>query len=179
MATHDVRNQPPPFTGYDLLASDPALADALARWAGGAGEDVPGLAAIAATPHAGRWAEQADRHPPVLRSHDSRGVRIDEVEFHPAYHELMRVAVGHGLGAEPWTAPPGAGAHVRRAAGFYLWSQVEAAHLCPISMTYAAAPALRAALLSRPPGPRSWPRAPTSRTCPRSPTRPAPSPAWG
>ena len=81
---------------------------------------------------------------PVLRTHSPTGERIDEVEFHPAWHQLMDTAVAHGLTALPWTEPEGTGAHVRRAAGFLVWSQVEAGHLCPVSMTYAAVPALRA-----------------------------------
>ena len=87
-------------------------------------------------------ARQANTNPPVLRTHDARGHRIDEVEFHPAWHELMTVAVGHGLHAAPW-ADPVPGAHLARAAGFYVWSQAEAGHGCPVSMTYAAMPALR------------------------------------
>lgn len=143
MATHEVVNQPPPFTSYDLLASDPALVTALERWADGEVADVADLARIAAQPEAVTWADQADRNPPVLRTHDRVGNRVDEVDYHPAYHDLMTTAVAHGLTAEPWTLPRDGGAHVRRAAGFYLWSQVENGHLCPVSMTYAAAPALR------------------------------------
>jgi putative acyl-CoA dehydrogenase len=78
----------------------------------------------------------------VLRSHDRYGNRIDEVEFHPAWHALMETAVGHGLHAAPW-ADERPGAHVARAAKFYVWSQAEAGHGCPISMTYAVVPALR------------------------------------
>ncbi|CCI51871.1 acyl-CoA dehydrogenase family protein [Nostocoides jenkinsii] len=142
MTTHEVRNQPPPFGGYDLLAGDPALVAALDRWSPSRG-DVTELARLAATSDPARWADQADTYPPVLRTHDAVGNRLDEVDYHPAYHALMTVAVGHGLGAEPWLANAGTGAHVRRATGFYLWSQVENAHLCPVSMTYAAGPALR------------------------------------
>ena len=80
---------------------------------------------------------------PVLRTHDARGNRVDEVEFHPSWHWLMTQAVGAGLTAEPWTSATGSGAHVRRAAGFVLWSRVEAGHGCPVSMTYAAGSALR------------------------------------
>jgi putative acyl-CoA dehydrogenase len=78
----------------------------------------------------------------VLRTHDRFGNRIDEVEFHPAWHRLMEVAVGHGLHALPWREPR-PGAHAARAAAFYVWSQVEGGHGCPVSMTYAAVPALR------------------------------------
>jgi len=89
------------------------------------------------------WGDQADRNPPVLHTHSQEGVRIDEVDFHPAWHKLLDVAVSNGLTAEPWTAPTRTGAHVRRAAGFVAWSQVDAGHGCPVSMTYAAVPALR------------------------------------
>jgi putative acyl-CoA dehydrogenase len=90
------------------------------------------------------WGRLANAHPPVLRTHDRFGHRIDEVEYHPAYHQLMEVAVGHGLHASPWEPGARAGAHVARAAGFAVWSQVDAGHGCPISMTYAVVPALRA-----------------------------------
>jgi putative acyl-CoA dehydrogenase len=80
----------------------------------------------------------------VLRTHDRYGRRVDEVEFHPAWHRLLGTAVEHGLHAAPWRDPR-PGAQVARAAGFYLWTQVEAGHGCPVSMTFAAVPALRAA----------------------------------
>src|SRR5262249_29850369 len=87
-------------------------------------------------------ARLANEHPPVLRSHDRYGNRIDEVEFHPAWHALIQTAVGHGLHAAPWVDQR-PGAHVARAAKFYVWSQAEAGHGCPVSMTYAVVPALR------------------------------------
>src|SRR5262249_61262290 len=89
-----------------------------------------------------RWGVVANAHPPVLRTHDRFGNRIDEVEFHPAWHELMRTAVAHGLHALPWREPR-AGAHVARAALFFLMSQVEAGHGCPISLTFSAGAAAR------------------------------------
>ena len=89
------------------------------------------------------WGRLANESPPRLRTHDRFGERIDEVEFHPAWHELMRLSVAHGLHALSWTEPR-AGAHVARATLFYLAAQVEAGHGCPISMTHAAVPALRA-----------------------------------
>src|SRR5919202_1249049 len=90
------------------------------------------------------WGRQADENPPRLRTHDRYGHRIDEVEFHPAWHELMRSAVGHGLAGAPWRdgSPH---AHVRRAVGYLGWTQVEAGHACPVTMTYAVVPALRRA----------------------------------
>jgi len=85
----------------------------------------------------------ADLHPPVLHAHDRYGGRIDEVEFHPSWHGLLRRAVAHGLHAAPWGPDAARAAHLVRAAGFYLWTQVEAGHGCPLSMTYAVVPALR------------------------------------
>lgn len=143
MATHEVTNQVPPLTAYDVFGSDVVLRESVERW--GSPADRAGLHALgerAGSAEARRWGELADGFPPVLRTHSPTGERIDEVDFHPAWHELLTVAVGAGLTAEPWTRPPGTGAHLRRAVGFMVWSQVEAGHGCPVSMTYAAAPAL-------------------------------------
>jgi putative acyl-CoA dehydrogenase len=141
-ATHEVRNQVPPLAGHDV-ADDPALLEAVQRegadWAVAELHELGLLAGQAATADQARLANE---HPPVLRTHDRYGNRIDEVEFHPAWHALMDTAVGHGLHAAPW-ADPRPGAHVARAAKFYVWSQAEAGHGCPISMTYAVVPALR------------------------------------
>ncbi|MEP6800146.1 MAG: acyl-CoA dehydrogenase family protein, partial [Lapillicoccus sp.] len=144
MATHEVTNQVPPLTAYDVFAADHVLVEALDRW--GDPVDAPDLHALgvqAGSQEAQLWADQADRNPPRLRTHSATGERIDEVEFHPAWHELLTVAVGAGLTAEPWIRPPGSGAHLRRAIGFMVWSQTEAGHGCPVSMTYAAGPALQ------------------------------------
>jgi putative acyl-CoA dehydrogenase len=100
------------------------------------------LGALAGTQKAIDWGFQANAHPPQLRTHNRFGDRIDEVEFHPAWHELMQVAIGHGLHALPWRERR-KGAHAARAAAFYVWSQVEGGHGCPVSMTYAAIPTLR------------------------------------
>ncbi|HUA30232.1 MAG TPA: acyl-CoA dehydrogenase family protein [Streptosporangiaceae bacterium] len=140
--THEVLNQVPPLSGYDV-ADDPALTEAVVREAGDAA--VGGLHELgvrAGSAETAELARLANEHPPVLRTHDARGHRIDEVEFHPAWHELMAAAVGQGLHAAPWLddAP---GAHVTRAARFYVWTQAEAGHGCPVSMTYASLPALR------------------------------------
>ncbi|MGZ4598898.1 MAG: acyl-CoA dehydrogenase family protein [Oryzihumus sp.] len=143
MSTHEVTNQVPPLLGHNVVDSDPALTEGLTRW--GDATDRAGLSRLgelAGTARAQAWGDQADRVTPVLHTHSPRGERIDEVEFHPAWHELMSTAVSHGLTAEPWTRPVGTAAHVRRAAGFVAWSQVEAGHGCPVSMTYAAVPAL-------------------------------------
>src|SRR5438034_8195979 len=143
MPTHEVLNQPPPLQGYDLFAADRVLAEGLGReGAGWAEERVRTLGRLAGGV-ALRWGFEAITHPPVLRTHDRYGHRIDEVEFHPAWHELLRLAVGHELHALPWRDPR-PGAHVARAALFFVLAQVEAGHGCPISMTYSAIPALRA-----------------------------------
>ena len=140
--THEVLNQPPPLTGYDV-ADDPALLDALRREQAGWAE--PGLRELgrqAGAAPAQEWGRLANEHPPVLRTHDRFGHRIDEVEFHPAWHELLGTAVEAGLHAAPW-ADPRPGAHVARAARLYVWGATDAGHCCPISMTYAIVPALR------------------------------------
>ncbi len=144
MATHAVTNQPPPVPDHDVLGSDPVLLGSVRRW--GDPADEPGLhvlGSLAGSGAARAWGDDADRHPPRLRTHSPTGERLDEVDYHPAYHRLLQVAVENGLTADPWTRPTATGAHVRRAAGFVMWSQVEAGHLCPVSMTYAAAPAFR------------------------------------
>jgi putative acyl-CoA dehydrogenase len=140
--THEVVNQPPPLAGHDI-AADSALLEGLAReGAGWAAEDLHRLGKLGGQPEAQRWASDANRYEPRLLTHDRYGNRIDEVEFHPAWHSLMDVAVGAGLAGAPWSDGR-AGAHVARAAGTFVWSQVEAGHSCPISMTYAVVPALR------------------------------------
>src|SRR5947209_6023570 len=140
--THDVFNQSPALTGYDV-ADDPAMLSALRREGGGwAEEAVRELGRLAGSARTQDLGRQANENPPVLHTHDRFGNRADEVEFHPAWHELMAVAVRHGLHAAPWRdSRPGA--HVARAAGFYVWGAAEAGHTCPVSMTYAVVPALR------------------------------------
>ncbi|WP_433473036.1 acyl-CoA dehydrogenase family protein [Spirillospora sp. CA-142024] len=139
--THEVSNQVPPLTGHDV-ADDAVLLDGLEReGAGWAEAEVRELGRLSGTERAQEWGRLANEHPPVLRTHDRYGHRIDEVEFHPAWHELMTVAVTHGLHGTAWTDSR-EGAHVARAAKFYAW-RVDAGHGCPISMTYAAVPALR------------------------------------
>ncbi|GAA4997394.1 acyl-CoA dehydrogenase family protein [Kitasatospora paranensis] len=141
--THEVTNQVPDPYGHDV-AADPALLEALHRaGAGWAEDELHTLGRLAGSEQADTWGRLANENPPVLRTHDRYGHRIDEVEFHPHWHDLMRTAVGHGLHAAPWQDER-PGAHTARAAKFYVWGQVEAGHTCPISMTYAAVPALRA-----------------------------------
>jgi putative acyl-CoA dehydrogenase len=136
-------NQPPPLVNYNLFDADAPLREALEREGGGWAQDlVRDLGRLAGTEEAIAWGFQANANPPQLRTHDRFGNRLDEVEFHPAWHRLMEVAIGHGLHALPWREPR-PGAHAARAAAFHVWSQVEGGHGCPVSMTYAAIPALR------------------------------------
>jgi len=141
--THDVTNQPPPLANYDLYAADAALRGAVDRFgARGREADLSGIGLLAGRPETIALGFEANVHEPELRTHDRFGNRIDEVVFHPAYHELLKRAMAHGLHASSWRTP-GPGAQVARAAAFAIWSQVEAGHGCPISMTHAALPALR------------------------------------
>ena len=157
MPAHEVTNQPPPLIGYDA-SDDPALLAALEAFhpegaegtAGAAGAEgaavsaarLRGIGRLAGSEHAQEQGRLANENPPKLRTHDRYGHRIDEVEFHPAWHDLMTTAIEHGLHATPWQDQR-PGAHLDRAAGFYVWGQAEAGHLCPVSMTYAIVPALR------------------------------------
>ncbi len=139
--THVVTNQVPPLENYNP-ATSAVLVEALLREGGGWGlDEVNRVGALSASREAQRWGELADRNRPVLHTHDRYGHRVDEVEFDPAYHELMRAAIAHGMHAAPW-ADDRPGAHVVRAAKTSAWT-VEAGHVCPISMTYAVVPALR------------------------------------
>lgn len=140
--THDVTNQPPSLDGTNLYRIDLPLQDWSRRFgAGWAEQRIDTYGALAGGPlmEAGFLANQ---NKPVFNSHDRFGHRIDLVEFHPAYHELMRTAVEHGLPSLPW-AHPQSGAHVARAAMTYLHSQAEAGTGCPLTMTFACVPALR------------------------------------
>ncbi|MGZ4803460.1 MAG: acyl-CoA dehydrogenase family protein [Acidimicrobiia bacterium] len=144
MPTHDVLNQPPPLEDYDVFGGDAALVEAVPRHgAGWALKQLHELGELAGTPESIASGFAANENPPRLRTHDRFGNRVDTVEYHPAYHDLMRVAIEHDLHGGPWREPRD-GAHVARAAGFMVWSQVDAGHGCPVSMTYAIIPALRA-----------------------------------
>ncbi|MDA8310628.1 MAG: acyl-CoA dehydrogenase family protein [Actinomycetota bacterium] len=144
MPTHEVTNQPPVLADYDV-AQDPALLAGLhAFGAGWAEPELHEVGRLAGSAEVADMARVVNEYPPVLRTHDRFGHRIDEVEFHPHWHELMALALSHGLHAAAWRTPQ-QGAHTARAAKFLVWGQTEAGHLCPVSMTYAVVPALRQA----------------------------------
>ena len=139
----EVQNQPPPLEPYNLFASDIVLREAVRReqaeWAEG------GLNALGVTlgrPETVKLGFDANKNPPQLRTLDRYGHRLDEVEFHPAWHELLAIALRAGLHSSPWSHPQN-GAHVARAAGTYMLNQIESGVYCPVAMTYGAVPTLR------------------------------------
>ncbi|TRV79702.1 DNA alkylation response protein [Streptomyces sp. 130] len=143
--THTVSNQPPPLLGYDVFGADRVLGEAVERHLppevlDEARDGLTALGRSAGSAQAASWGTEANAYPPRLRTHDRYGHRIDEVDFHPSWHRLLGHAVGAGL-TDAWDRP---GGHVRRAAGFLVWTQAEAGHGCPLSTTHAAVPALRA-----------------------------------
>lgn len=142
-ATHEVMNQASPLAGHNAFTGDRLLSEIAARekiaWAGPLLTEAG--ATVASAKVAG-LARDANRHTPELRAHDRFGHRVDEIEFHPAWHELMSLAIGQQTHALAWTARQ-PGAHVARAALSYLWNQGENGICCPLGMTYSAVPALR------------------------------------
>ncbi|WP_330460524.1 acyl-CoA dehydrogenase family protein [Streptomyces sp. NBC_00820] len=144
ISTHTVTNQPPPLVEYDVFTADRALVEAVERYTEPALREevlaeLSALGRASGSAQAQEWGVRANEHPPRLRTHDRYGHRIDEVDYDPAWHRLLGKGVGAGL-TDAWTRPAG---HVRRAAGFTVWTQVEAGNCCPLSMTHAAVPALR------------------------------------
>jgi putative acyl-CoA dehydrogenase len=141
LPTHAVENQPPPRGDLDLWSDDPALQ----THAAAAGADEAGLADYGArigTAQMRAAGRDANRYPPELAAFDAGGRRLDEVRYHPAYHRLMEAGLGAGYAALPWEGR--GGGHATHAAMVYLTSQVEPGVCCPMTMTYAAVPALRA-----------------------------------
>jgi putative acyl-CoA dehydrogenase len=142
--THEVLNQVPPLQEYNLFEQDQALREAVSREAGEWGfEQLTEFGAVVG----GRPLQLgvlADRNPPILRTHDRNGRRIDQVEFHPAWTELLQLGIRAGIPSLPWRDPR-AGSHVVRGALLILLSQAEAGVMCPVSMTYACVPSLRRA----------------------------------
>jgi putative acyl-CoA dehydrogenase len=139
----EVQNQPPPLEPYNLYASDRALREAVRReaaaWADG---ELGALGATLGKPETIQLGFDANKFAPQLRTLDRYGHRIDEVDFHPAWHELLALALKAGLHSSPW-AEPKPGAHVARAAGTYMLGQTESGVYCPVAMTYGSVPTLR------------------------------------
>jgi putative acyl-CoA dehydrogenase len=141
--SREVHNQAPPLQPINLFDADLALTEALAREGGSWGVDRAREAgAVAGSAEAAEHGRRAERNLPVLRTHDRYGNRVDEVELDPSWHWLLRGAVERSIASLPWreTRP---GAHVVRAALFALWGNANDGVMCPVSMTYAAVPALR------------------------------------
>jgi putative acyl-CoA dehydrogenase len=137
-------NQPPPLAGYDLFSENRPLVEALRREGAEWAEERCAAFGALCGGEPLELGRLANEHPPLLRTHSRFGDRLDEVEFHPAWHQLLRLGVANGLHALPWREPR-EGAQVARAALFMTLGYVEAGVGCPLSMTHAAVPALRAA----------------------------------
>jgi putative acyl-CoA dehydrogenase len=139
----EVLNQPPALENYNLFASDTPLVEAMQReGAGWIAEQAHEYGELLGRAETLRLGELANRHTPELRTHDRFGHRIDEVGFHPAWHELMRLGITYGTHSLAWTSRR-EGAHVARAALTMLRHQIDEGHGCPLSMTYSVVPSLR------------------------------------
>jgi putative acyl-CoA dehydrogenase len=142
--THEVANQPPPLEGIDVFSSNLPLVEATGReGAGWVRERASALGRVVGGEPQQLWGRLANENKPVLRTHDRYGNRIDEVEFHPAWHQLMKLGVEHELHSLPWTSDESS-PHTARAAMYMTAMQAEAGFCCPITMTFAVVPALRA-----------------------------------
>ena len=142
-ATHEVLNQPPPLAEFDAFSTDPTLRRVVAAFgAGWAREKLGAAGRTVGSAHVRTLARQANRYPPELRTHDRFGNRIDEIDFHPAWHELMGLAMSQEVHSLSWTDPRPS-AQVARAALSYLWNRGENGIMCPILMTYGSIPTLR------------------------------------
>ena len=140
--THEVINVSSELAGYNMYTQDAALREAVQReGAAWAQADLTRFGQLTGSADYLELGALANRYPPELDTHDRFGHRVDLVRFHAAYHTLMKTAIEEGIHASPWTDPQ-PGAHVARAAKFYLQAQVEAGHGCPITMTFAAVPSL-------------------------------------
>ncbi len=149
-------NQPPAYAERDLFADDAALQEALEREGGGhARNEVRAWGRRLGTAETLALADAANRNPPQLRTHDARGERVDAVDFHPAWHELMRLAAVEGEHCAPWSAPT-SGAQVARAAKYHLHAQVENGTQCPLTMTFASFPVLARAAPALPSVAHDW-----------------------
>jgi putative acyl-CoA dehydrogenase len=142
MTTHEVSNQAPPRTGLNEYLIHPALTEAVKRYdAGWAADHLAEVGDLVGGGDFQRDGELANTQPPVFSSHDRWGHRVDAVDFHPAYHRIIKAALEHGAHTSCWSDPR-PGAHVARAATFMLFAQVEPGHACPVSMTHAVVPSL-------------------------------------
>ncbi|MDX2201531.1 MAG: acyl-CoA dehydrogenase family protein [Hyphomicrobiaceae bacterium] len=142
-ATHEVSNQATALVGHNAYADDRLMREIAAREGiGWASDLLTDAGRTVASAHVAHLAREANRHGPELRINDRFGHRVDQVAFHPAWHELMSLAIGHGTHALSWTARK-PGAHVARGVLSYLWNQGENGICCPLGMTYSAIPALR------------------------------------
>jgi putative acyl-CoA dehydrogenase len=142
-STHEVANQAPNLQNYNIFTTDIALTEGIGREQAGWHEpDLARLGAELGSEEVLRLGDLANRHPPELLTHDRFGNRIDTVEFHPSWHALLGLLRREGLHALPWMQPK-PGAHVARAAAYYMHGQVEAGSLCPTTMTFASVPVLR------------------------------------
>ncbi|MGH3423957.1 MAG: acyl-CoA dehydrogenase family protein [Nocardioidaceae bacterium] len=141
------QNQAAPLVGYNTLRNDRALVDAVRAFGGGDAEQildsVDPVGELAGSGEAREHGQLANANPPALRTADRYGNRVDEVVFHPSWHWMMDNGVSFGLSASPWTSEDPM-PHLRRAAGYVAWTSIEPGHACPLTMTYAAVPALRA-----------------------------------
>jgi putative acyl-CoA dehydrogenase len=142
LATHEVANQPPPLEDVNLYTADEILTAACA-WSGAIAESdrLTQFGARVGNAEAQAWAVQANRSPPIFQPYDRYGRRIDEVEFHPAYHELMRIGLEAGVSGAAWNVAQAG--HATHAALLFLMGQADYGVCCPMSMTYAVVPALR------------------------------------
>lgn len=141
LPTHDVLNQPPLRGDADLWGADPVLQNCI-RFAGGRTQPLQAYGATLGRTQTRALAGEANRHTPELVLFDPGGQRLDEVRFHPAYHQMMQISQTAGYAALAWDGQPGG--HATHAAMIYMASQVEPGHCCPLTMTYAAVPALAA-----------------------------------
>src|SRR5437868_10678698 len=141
--SRDVLNQPPPLEPINLFEVDVALGEALEREGGGWGADrAREVGAVSGSPESLEHSRRAERNLPILRTHDRYGNRIDQVELDPSWHWLLRGAIEREIHSLPWREPQ-PGGHVVRAVLFMLWGNTSDGVMCPVSMTYAAVPALR------------------------------------
>jgi putative acyl-CoA dehydrogenase len=141
--THEVLNQPPPLVDYNAFEADVALREAVIREGGAWGlERVRDFGAVVASAEALDHARRAQRNIPVLRTHDRYGNRIDEVEYDPSMHWMLRLGVEREVNSLPWREPR-PGAHVVRACLLHLFDQLDTGPCCPMSINYAAVPTIR------------------------------------